>query len=500
MQAKPAITIDPNDQPFPPAEDVYEDIDSGHEENVDRVPPPLPPPPSPRPRPRLHLPPPPSPRPRPRLPPPPPSKPLNVRRLPHQTSAPGLQNPAPVYEERKVPPPPPPKTYMYASLPNLAAGSSLFRPQAYTPKDLLANELPRPDITTGGPRRPAPPRPPPPVKMPSLNSSPNSSYVSSSLCPSSCSYSSLYSSSGYGEEPVYEEVEEPVYLQLLADGNRHYTYLDDLLEDWKNVDVCDNMSLGLYGVGRGDQTRAVIQKAMAVTRALKHFKSLLDSLQQRVSELTTFCDRLDKKQKKNKAMGIAGSTTGAVGGVAAVVGVALAPATMGISLVITAIGAGMVATASGIGARAAIADKKKAAGRTRFEGVVHDYTNDVVDMERCSLLIRDWMDKLRRDDCKVLWGPDVWPEALRIAELSQFMLENDMLSASGMSTASKGRISSVNLLQAFSGELDLYFTEKNGQKLKKSNEMKFASRVRQLAENLQEVLDELYRMWEKISG
>ncbi|XP_030206100.1 uncharacterized protein LOC115539031 isoform X2 [Gadus morhua] len=480
QQAKPAITIDPNDQPFTLAEHVYEDIYSRHEENVDRVPPPLPPPPSPRPRPRL--------------PPPPPSKPLNVRRLPHQTSAPGLQNPAPVYEERKVPPPPPPKTYTYASLPDLAAGSSLFRPQAY----LLANELPRPDITTGGPRRPAPPRPPPPVKRPSLNSSPNSSYVSSSLCPSSCSYSSLYSSSGYGEEPVYEEVEEPVYLELLPDRNRRCTYLDDLLEDRKNVDVCDNMSLGLYGVGRGDQTRAVIQKAMAV--ALKHIKSLLDSLQQRVSELTAFCDRLDKKQKKNKAMGIAGSTTGAVGGVAAVVGVALAPATMGISLVVTAIGAGMVATASGIGARAAVADKKKAAGRTRFEGIVHDYTNDVVDMERCSLFIRDWMDKLRRDDCKVLWGPDVRPEALRIAELSQFMLENDMLSSSGMSTASKGRISSVNLLQAFSGELDLYFTEKNGQKLKKSNEMKFASRVRHLAENLQEVLDELYLMWEKISG
>ena len=42
-----------------------------------------------------------------------------------------------MYEERKVPPPPPPKTYTYASLPDLAAGSSLFRPQAY----LLANEV-----------------------------------------------------------------------------------------------------------------------------------------------------------------------------------------------------------------------------------------------------------------------------------------------------------------------------------------------------------------------
>ena len=89
--------------------------------------------------------------------------------------------------------------------------------------------MPRPDITTGGPRRPAPPRPPPPVKRPSLNSSPNSSYVSSSLCPSSCSYSSLYSSSGYGEEPVYEEVEEPVYLELLPDRNRRCTVRETLL-------------------------------------------------------------------------------------------------------------------------------------------------------------------------------------------------------------------------------------------------------------------------------
>ena len=248
-------------------------------------------------------------------------------------------------------------------------------------------------------------------------------------------------------------------------------------------------------------TRDINQKAITVTRALKHFKSLLDALQQHVSELTTFCDDLDKRQKKNKAMGIAGGTTGAVGGVAAVVGVALAPATMGISLVVTVIGAGMVATAGGIGARAAIADKKHKPEKTRIESIVHDYTNNVVDMERCSLLIRDGIDKLRRDYCAELWGPDVVPEALRIAKLSQtIMLEKDMLGVSGMSTASKGRISSVNLLQAFSGELDLYFTEKNGQKLKKSNEMKFACRVRQLAVKLQEVLDELCLMWEKISS
>ncbi|CAL8285443.1 unnamed protein product [Boreogadus saida] len=467
QQAKPAITIDANDQPFPPAEHVYEDIGSGHTTTK-------------APSPSSSI-----PKARTKAPAPSTSKAAKCE----ETSSPDIST---WFPERKVPPPPPPKTYMYAGLPNLAAGSSLFRPQTYTPKDLLANELPRPDITTGGPRRPAPPPPPPPVKRSSLNSSPYSSYSSSSLCPSSCSYSSLNSSSGYGEELVYEEVEEPVYLEFLPDRNR---YLDGLLEDWKNADVCDNMSLGRCGVGRGDQTRAVVQKAIAVTRALKHFKSLLDSLQQRVSELTAFCDHLDKKQKKNKTMGIAGNTTSAVGGVAAVVGVALAPVTMGISLVVTVIGAGMVATASGMGARAAIADKKKAAGKTRFEGIVQDYTNDVVDMERCSLLIRDWM-----DECKVLRGPDVLPEALRTAELSQFMLENDMLSASGMSTASKGRISSVNLLQAFSGELDLYFTEKNGQKLKKSNEMKFARRVRQLAENLQEVLDELDLMWEKISG
>lgn len=234
-------------------------------------------------------------------------------------------------------------------------------------------------------------------------------------------------------------------------------------------------------------------------RALNHVKIILDDLQRHNSVLTAFCDDLDKKQKKSKSMDIAGGTTGAVGGVAALVGVALAPVTMGVSLLITAVGAGMVATASGIGAHTIITGKKNAMEKVTMENILRDYGKDIVIAECCSLVICSEMDELRRYDCSKLRGEDVLPEALRMAKLSWSLPEKDTSSASGISPASTPRVSSVNLLQDFSRELDSYFTESKGQKLKKSNVAKFACRVRRLARDLQEVLDELNRIWKMLS-
>ncbi|KAJ3600497.1 hypothetical protein NHX12_031478, partial [Muraenolepis orangiensis] len=228
------------------------------------------------------------------------------------------------------------------------------------------------------------------------------------------------------------------------------------------------------------------QKAIRVTRALHHLKFLLDALQRRLSDLTAFSDDLDKKRQKSKTMGIAGGTAGAVGGVAAVVGVVLAPVTMGISLVATAIGTGMVATAGGMGVRAAIADKRRTPDKASLERVLRDYMKDAVDAECCALVVRVGMDELRAcGGGPELRGEAVLPEAQTAARLSRSTLGKDV---------------SANLLQAFSIELELYFTEKKGQKLKRINERKFACRVRELAKHLQESLDELKQTWKTFSG
>lgn len=57
-----------------------------------------------------------------------------------------------------------------------------------------------------------------------------------------------------------------------------------------------------------------------------------EDLQKIITDFHSICEKLNKIKKNNKNMGIAGGTTASVGGVAAVVGIVLAPVTMGASL------------------------------------------------------------------------------------------------------------------------------------------------------------------------
>lgn len=88
----------------------------------------------------------------------------------------------------------------------------------------------------------------------------------------------------------------------------------------------------------------------------KVFTERAEVLWQSVIMLHAIADDINNFHHKAKIAGITGGTTTAVGGVAAIAGLVMAPFTMGVSLVITAVGVG-VATAGGItSASAAISD------------------------------------------------------------------------------------------------------------------------------------------------
>lgn len=241
---------------------------------------------------------------------------------------------------------------------------------------------------------------------------------------------------------------------------------------------------------------------MNVQKALRLYNLLMmkrnESLRDLIAEFSSISGSLDKMQKKTKTMGIAGGTTGAVGGVTAVLGIALAPMTMGASLIATAVGAGMVASAGGMGAHAAKANKK-IVNRMRVEKLVYDYKGNIVDLEQCLDFILSGMNELRRHDIARLQRAGAQPDALKMAHLSQSVIRNNMNNDRKASVAHNGGMSSEKLLQAFAKEMDQYFTENEGQKLKKSNKSRFSGRVRLLAENLQDELDHLNRMWEMFS-
>lgn len=224
-----------------------------------------------------------------------------------------------------------------------------------------------------------------------------------------------------------------------------------------------------------------------------------ESLRDLITEFRSISHSLDKLHKKNKTMGIAGGTTGAVGGVAAVLGIALAPATMGVSLIATAVGAGMVASAGGMGAHTAKQAIKKNVNRMSVEKLVNDYKANIVDLEHCLDFILSMMNELRRHDIPKLQRAGAQTDALKMANLSQSVMNQYMNSNRKGSVAQKSGMSSDRLLQAFAKEMDQYFTEGDGQKLKKSSKRSFSGRIRLLAENLQDELDHLNCMWEMFS-
>ncbi|KAM9393276.1 uncharacterized protein KZ484_004478 [Pholidichthys leucotaenia] len=276
---------------------------------------------------------------------------------------------------------------------------------------------------------------------------------------------------------------------------RLLTHGDDItgLLSWFNaVSKFDFMAPSVFGLSFEEEIRSFNQRGINVAKALRLFNLLMmkhkDGLQNIITEFRSVGEQLDRIKKNNKTMAIAGGTTGAVGGVTAVAGIAFAPVTMGTSLIATAVGAGMIASAGGMGVHAAKVNKKMV-NRTTVETLVNNYKEGVFDVERCLDCVLGGMKELQRHNVGQLARAGAHPEAVAMAYKSWDVLNGKLDTTSGMN--------SERLLQAFASELDLYFTAKNDQKLKKSDKSKFSGRVSMLAKNLQDELNHLKCMWEK---
>ncbi|KAF3846703.1 hypothetical protein F7725_003781, partial [Dissostichus mawsoni] len=294
-------------------------------------------------------------------------------------------------------------------------------------------------------------------------------------------------------ESMYSEIEH--YLDVLPEDEDKLTVTSDRPTFRSQIGISTSPST--------DDKEDIIgisfnERAMNVKKALRLYNLLMkrsDCMKNIIKEFSAISESLDKMQKKTKTMDIAGGTTGAVGGVTAVLGIAFAPMTMGASLIATAVGAGMLASAGGMGAHTAKTNKKKVVNRMTVEKLVNDYKGNVVEPELCLGFILSGMNELRRHDIARIQRAGAQTDALKVAHLAQtvFNMNYDRRS----SLPHTGGMASERLLLAFAKDIDLYFTEKEGQKLKKSINSKFSGRVRLLSENLQEELNQMIRLWEK---
>ncbi|XP_069557510.1 uncharacterized protein [Brachyistius frenatus] len=301
---------------------------------------------------------------------------------------------------------------------------------------------------------------------------------------------SLYSTS------VYSEIDRNYYLNVVP-GETDEMDISELLRWLKRMSMSDFMDLPVYDLSIQVRIRSFEQRAMNLKKVMRLYNLLMmkrkENLQNMIKQFQSICALLEKMQKKTKKIGIAGGTTGAVGGVTAVLGIALAPVTMGASLIATAVGVGIVASAGGIGAHKANANNK-VVDRKTVAKLVEDYKTDIGDLERCLDFIFSGMDDLRRHNIARLKMEGVHPDAVRVAQVSYAVLQN--IRNNREFVAQTSGVRSGHVLQAFALEMDLYFTK---EKLRKSSKCRFLERVSQLAKNLQDHLDHLLHMWEMFS-
>ncbi|XP_041725661.1 uncharacterized protein LOC121555872 isoform X1 [Coregonus clupeaformis] len=270
---------------------------------------------------------------------------------------------------------------------------------------------------------------------------------------------------------------------------------DRLMEWWEKVksepwkDLANDPKLAKKG-----EAKLFKVKAQRIQNALQLYNFLLtkhgETLKNHIIDLISIADNLDKVSKGTKIAGITGGATGAVGGVAAVAGVILAPFTLGASLALTVVGVGVAAAGGVTGASAAIANKVSSAqDRKKIELILQDYRALIGNIEACLRFINVGMEHLRKHNLSTLQGVDT--EAVRVASVA-------IVTGVGSSSAIEASSKASGMLQGFALGMDIYFTQKKdgkgGQKLKKGLESKFGKKIREVAQQLKEGLDEVFKV------
>ncbi|XP_062864626.1 uncharacterized protein si:cabz01007807.1 isoform X2 [Trichomycterus rosablanca] len=175
---------------------------------------------------------------------------------------------------------------------------------------------------------------------------------------------------------------------------------DSLMEWWNTVELWDEVPSDEKFSNKEDETKSFTEIADKVHRGLrvfyKSFTEQAEVLYQDVLLLYAIGDDVSNFHRRTKIANITGGTTTAVGGVATIAGLALAPFTLGTSLIVSAVGLG-VATAGGIAAASAtISDNvHEMNDRKKIEVVLQDFETRLADFRRGLSFVAEGVQRLR---------------------------------------------------------------------------------------------------------
>ncbi|XP_041738685.2 uncharacterized protein si:cabz01007807.1 isoform X2 [Coregonus clupeaformis] len=273
---------------------------------------------------------------------------------------------------------------------------------------------------------------------------------------------------------------------------------DSLMEWWNTVEQWDELpSDDEDKTVKDDETRSFTLLAEKVHRGLSVFNKVFteraEVLWQYVIKLHALADDITSFHKKAKIGNITGGTTAAVGGGAAIVGLALAPFTFGASLIITAVGVGVAAAGGITSASATISDNvNNMQDRKKVEVVLEDYEARMEELVKILRFVCQGLYRLRghpllRRGTQHYSGDWEVRRAVHMVSL----VDRPVLRATEVTEGA-----AVALRGLFKG-MDKYFT-KDSRELKKGFKKEVVFKIRQVAQVLYEGLVELNAIREEL--
>lgn len=254
-----------------------------------------------------------------------------------------------------------------------------------------------------------------------------------------------------------------------------------------------------------------VQKGIRVFNKL--FSECAESLWKHVIDLHSIADGLDKFNKNTKIAQITGGSTSAVGGIATIAGLALAPVTLGTSLIVTAVGLG-VATAGGLtSAGAGISNQvNNSMDRKKVEKLVEDYQEKILDLNKCLKFIQQGIENLRKFDLikmkkhaynrdfpvlsSSLYEDGAMAGKAILSNANEIMRVVQIAHVAGSTAARAVQVASMatGVLTGLFVGMDIYFVAKDSKELKKGAKSEFAAKIREVATQLHDGLVELNRI------
>ncbi|XP_053293545.1 apolipoprotein L1 isoform X3 [Pleuronectes platessa] len=298
--------------------------------------------------------------------------------------------------------------------------------------------------------------------------------------------------------------------------------VEDLMEWWNTVEQWEDAPQ-VEDMTEKEEAKAFALTADKVQKGIRVFNKLFseraESLWMHVISLNGLADGLDKFNKRTKIAQITGGSTSAIGGIATIAGLALAPVTFGTSLIVTAVGLG-VATAGGLtSAGAGISNQvNNSMDRKKVEKIVQDYQEKMLDLNKCLKFIKQGIEALRKFDLikmkKHAYNRDfpvlsssfyedgaMAGKAILI-NANEIMRVVQIANVAGSTAARAVQIASMatGVLTGLFVGMDIYFVAKDSKELKKGAKSEFAAKIREVATQLHDGLVELNSIREELQA